>query len=119
MAGIAAADLFIMSGARGAAGITGHRVLHPAHMLEHALHTPEAAAGKNRCGLAGGGRFIERRWGDLHRRFGCEGNTLDQQDRQGQAGHCGDRQQRRGEFLLHHGFAHFMDPLGNQPKVKA
>ena len=58
MAGAPGADSFILRRIRRAAGIAGDRRFDALHMLEHALHAPETAAGddKRLCRRLGGSR---------------------------------------------------------------
>src|SRR5882724_9443619 len=62
VAGFAAADLFVAGGRLLAAGIAGHHLPHALHMLEDALHAPEAAARQHRgLQVARGERLIDGR----------------------------------------------------------
>ena len=61
MTGPAGAHHFVVGGLLLAAGITGDGVGHALHVLEHALHAPEAAAGEDD---GGGGRLA---WREVNR----------------------------------------------------
>ena len=66
------AHLFVGGGPLVAAGISGHRLAHALHMLEHRLNAPEAAAGEHHLLLRGRRirRLAERRRRQRHRGLG-------------------------------------------------
>ena len=118
MAGAARADGLVTCGRLVAPGITRDRAEDPLHMLEHALHAPEATAGQHR-GLGrlgrGGGERISGSGRHRHRPFDRRRGS----EPCGHAGHADEPAQqaaaRRGRWVSASGHGRAFGASATEP----